>query len=258
MNTVPAASNSVASLPPPAVQRLSGVARKAFLVTVVFSAGIFLPGLLGADMMQWGFAAAVFSGFLAMVGLITAIIYRRQARQLAAIFAGEDLLAVWALDLAQWRAAVEADWQQEKRDKRMLWYLVLGWCVVIGIGFAVYDPEAGGIVLLVLLGVAGICGVAAVLGPRWRRRRQLESEGTAWISRRGVYCGGIFHDWSMPGSSLRSVETLAEEDGRKTLELTYEFITRAGLQTETARVPVPPEQEDEALQVAEQLAATIS
>ena len=235
-----------------------GVARKAFLIMVLFTTGIFLPGLLGADMMQWGFAAAVFSGFIALIGLITAVIYRRQARQLGALFAGEDLLAVWEVEPVQWCAAVEADWLEEKRNKRMLWYLVLGSCVLIGIGFLVYDPEAGSIVLMVLLGVAGICGVAAVLGPRWRRRRQLESEGTAWISRRGVYLGGIFHNWSLPGSALRSVATLEDEDGRKSLELTYEFMTRAGYQTETARVPVPPEREAEALSVAEQLNATIS
>lgn len=244
--------------PPPAVQRLSRVARNAFIVTVLFAAGIFLPALLGADMMQWGFAAAVLSGFIAMIAFVTAVLYRRQARQLGALFAGENLIAVWAVAPDQWRAAVEADWREEKRGKRLLWYLVLGWCVLIGIGFVVFDAEAGGMVLLVLLGVAGLCGVAAILGPRWRRRRQLESEGTAWIGRRGVYCGGIFHDWSLPGSALRSVETLTDDSGGKTLELTYDFITRAGFQTETARVPVPPGHEDEALNVAELLAATIS
>ena len=258
MNASPSIPFSGNESPPPPVLRLIGVARKAFLITALFTAGIFLPGMMGADMMQWGFAIAFCSGFIAMIGLITAVIYRRQARQLGAIFAGKDLLATWAVEPTQWRAAVEADWLEEKRNKRMLWYLVTGWCVLIGVGFVVYDPEAGGIVLLVLMGVAGICGVAAVLGPRWRRRRQLESEGPAWISRRGVYLGGIFHDWSMPGSSLRSVATLEDDDGRKTLELTYEFMTRAGFQTETARVPVPPECEDEALKVAEQLTAIIS
>lgn len=250
-------SNNIVSRALPAVQRLSRVARNALVVTVIFTAGMFLPALLDADMMQWGFAAAVFSGFFAMVGLITAIIYRRQAKQLAALFAGANLLAVWALEPAQWRAAVEADWQEEKQNKRMLWYLVLGWCLLIGIGFLIYDVEAGSIVLLVLLVVSGLCGVAAVLGPRRRRRLQLESKGTAWIGLRGVYCGGIFHDWSMPGSSLRSVEASEGEDGRKTLELTYDFPTRAGFQTETARVPVPPEREQDALRVAAQLAATI-
>jgi hypothetical protein len=73
-----------------------------------------------------------------------------------------------------------------------------------------------------------------------------------------VYLGGIFHDWSLPGSSLRSVATLEDGEGRKTLELSYKFMTRAGFQTETVRVPVPPECEDEALKVAAQLTAIFS
>lgn len=215
--------------------------------------------MFGADMMQWGFAVAAFSGFLAMIAVITAVIYARQARELNRLFAGTELLAVWTFTREHWDRAVQSDWQEEVILKRRLCYIVVAWCVVIGAGFWIYDPEAGPIVALILAGVAVLCGIAAIAGPRWRRHRQLSEAPTAWIGRRGVYSGGLFHDWSLPGSSLQEVQTLEDENGDKTLELTYRFVAHrgAGYQYETARIPVPPGKDEEALTVAARLAETI-
>ncbi len=228
-------------------------------LTLLFGAGIFVPSLTGVNMMDRGFAAAVFSGFLALIALITAVIYARQARLLNRLFAGDQLLAVWTFTPEHWRQAVESDWQEEVTNKRRLWYIVVGWCVLIGGGFWLIDPEAGGVVALILAAVAGICGVAAVAAPRWRRRRQLSEPPAAWIGLRGAFVGGLFHDWSLPGSALTDVQTVEDEQGNRSLHLTYRFVAGhgAGFQYETSRIPVPPGRESEAQEVAARLDASI-
>ena len=214
---------------PPPVLRMSHVAKVAFAITAAFLGAMFVPGLLGADMMQWGYAAATLCGFLAMCALVTAFVYVRRARELAKLFAGDNLLAAWTYEQAFWEQAVQSDTEAETAGKRRLLFLVIAFSVLIGGGFWILDPDAGRWVALVLAVVVGLCTIAAYAGPRWRRQRQLTEPPAAWIGRRGAYVGGLFHDWSMAGSALQGVETVEDDHGRKSLELTYRYVAGAAL-----------------------------
>lgn len=157
---------------PPPAQRMSRAVNAAFAITAAFVGAMFVPGLVGADMMRCGYAAATLCGFLAICALVTALVYVRRARELAKLFAGENLLAAWTYEKAFWEQAAQSDAEAEIADKRRLLFLVIALSVLIGGGFWILDPDAGRWVALVLAAVVGLCTISAYAGPRWRRQRQ--------------------------------------------------------------------------------------
>jgi hypothetical protein len=117
--------------------------------------------------------------------------------------------------------------------------------------FFLADRKAGGVVLLVMLGLIAVTGALAFGVPRLALARNRRAQGEAVISPDAVWLSGAMHTWKGWGAKLESVRL--REETPAILEIVYSTPNRTGRQNTTVRVPVPRGQEKTAQQVAAHL-----
>jgi hypothetical protein len=195
----------------------------------------------------------VLSGFVSMSAVITAVMFRSRGKQAEALLSGTgEFVAEWSIPAELWREIIQRQYEEEKTAKKALLRIVWFFCITIGIGFIVYDPEAGvwvgGVMLLLMI----VTGLAATLAPRMRLRRLSATETRVRVGKTCVLLGDELHSWRMVGSWLQDAELL-EEQGRHWLQVRYAFITRVGIQEEQVLLPVPPQELEKAQHAADEL-----
>jgi peptidoglycan/LPS O-acetylase OafA/YrhL len=216
-------------------------ARRAWVVCGGLCAAALLPFMADWDMMRGGFAWVTIVGFAAFAAGVTGVVLRRRARwdhDLAAETA--DLIAQWTVPDALWRRVTGRLFQQQTMVKRWLLLIVWFWCIVIGIGFVIVDPEDGWAVAVVMGLLMAITAVAAVALPRRRRHRLATAPHRVAVGRTRVLLGDEWHSWGGPGSRLRHAR-LADQDGEHWLDVRYSYLSRVGVLTECVLLPVPVE-----------------
>jgi len=228
-------------------------ARRAWLVALIFLLACFVPALAGWDKMNGGYAMIMLSGFVSMASVITALMFRSRGKQAEALLSGAgEFVAEWSIPAALWREVIQRQYEEEKEAKKILLRIVWFFCITIGIGFILYDPEAGVWVAAILLLLMIVTGLAATLSPGMRLRRLSTTETRVRVGRTCVLLGDELHSWRLVGSWLQDAE-LQEEQDRHWLRVRYAFITRAGVQEEQVLLPVPPEELGKARHAADEL-----
>jgi hypothetical protein len=217
-----------------------------WVITALFIFAIFAPSIFGMDSMNGGFAISFLSLVAAITSLVVAIMYQGRAGALDRILKGENRLAHWTYDPAEWQAYAEKEYATEKREKRNLFYLVAVISLVVGIGFTIAHPDGGWVVLGMLGGLLVLIAFVAVSTTRydyWMNKKYL---GEAYIARDGVYLNRQLHLFRGWGASLDDVSYNEEE---KFLAFQYSTPNRTGRADYTLRVPVPAGKEQEAKRI---------
>lgn len=216
--------------------------RRAWIACVVLGAATVVPSVAGWDMMDGGYAWIIIAGFGALTAGVTALVLRSRVRWDRDLENGgaEDLIAQWTVPDQLWRSVTGRQADQHTVSGRGLLAVVWFWCVVIGIGFVIADPEDGWAVAAAMGVLMAVTGVASVVFPRRRRRRLAQAPRRVAVARTRVLLGDEWHSWSGPGSRLQSVR-LVSRDGAQWLDLHYSYLTRVGPMTERVLLPVPVE-----------------
>jgi uncharacterized membrane protein YbaN (DUF454 family) len=222
-----------------------------FVIFVAAAVTAILPFVAGMDMMQAGYALTCIAGFVAVSSAIAALMFFARAATWDRLTRGEDVLAHWIYDEQEWQAYSQVEFEEDSVEKRNLWLLVSGIALLVGVIFFIGDPQSGGIVLLVMLGLILVTGALAFGMPRLALARNRRSPGEAVISSNAVWLSGALHTWKGWGTKLESVRL--REEAPAILEIVYSSPNRAGRQNTTVRVPVPRGQEKTARQVVEGL-----
>lgn len=216
------------------------------ILMFVFIFLIFFPSIIGLDGFDGGFAISFVSGFMVISSLVVIFIYRSRAKQLDKILSGEGRIAVWRYMPEEWMRFVGIDFQEEKKAKNFLFFLISAICVVIGIILWIVVKDI--LIFFISLGIIPIVAVPAFLAPRLRHKKLLNSEPKVLIAENGVIVGRMFHLWVKLGARLDQVVLITDEDP-PILEFHYSMPTRNGRQAETARIPVPYGKLDEAARI---------
>ena len=230
----------------------------AWVCVLVCAAGVaaaLLPSLTGMDMMRSGYGLMCLAGFVALAALIAAVMFFGRAAAWDRLARGRDVLAHWIYSDAEWQTYAQLEFEEESTDKRALWLVVAGMALLVGGIFFMADPEAGGIVLLVMLGLILVTGALAFGLPRLARARNQRVQGEVLISSEAAWLSGTLHTWKGWGAKLESVRLRDETPA--ILEIVYSTPNRTGRQTTTIRVPVPMGQQMAARQVADRLHSSI-
>lgn len=186
------------------------------------------------------------AGFMVIMSLVVIFIYRSRARQLDKILKGEGRIAVWRYSQDEWLHFIAADFEDEKKSKKTLFFVVAVISIIVGIIMTIVleDPMA----FLIAAGIIPIVAVPAFWVPHARFNKLKNSEPKALIAEKGVIVGKMFHLWVNLGASLDEVIINSGEEPDM-IEFTYSMPTRTGRQVEVARVPVPKGKTDEAVKV---------
>jgi len=202
---------------------------------------MLLPFIADWDMMGGGYAWITIVGFAAVAAGVTAVVLHRRARWDADLITGtHELIAEWTVPEALWQRVTSRQFEQQTLVKRGLLLIVWFWCIVIGVGFVIADPEDGWAVAAVMGLVMVVTAAAAAWFPRLRGRRLAAVPHRVAVARTRVRLGDEWHSWGAPGSRLRSAR-LVSEDGDHWLDVRYSYLSRTGVMTERVLLPVPVE-----------------
>lgn len=205
------------------------------------------------DIASGGGALVMFGLLLGLISVVVSVMYFGRARTWERVV-GRDLLVCWRYSRDEWLRWAEAEHEEESSGKLGLFILVAVFALIGGGAVFIADPDAGGIVFLVMLGLIALIGVVAFVSVRSAHARNLARVGEAFVSPLGVLLNGQLHSWSGFGNRLDGIEV--REGPTMVLAFQYSYPARQGRQSTVVRVPVPNGQEAVARGLANQLAAS--
>jgi hypothetical protein len=221
-------------------------------ITVASFIMIFVPGWLGIDGFNGGFAISFASIFGVILGLIVVFVYNGLASRLDGILKGEGVLAKWNYTPELWREYTEKEFGLEKAEAMPKFYMVSAIALVVGVFFYLMDPEGGLFVLGAMVVLIVIIGFVAWASSRYVRGLNSRGVGDVVIARCGVFLDRRFYYWDFFGTRLSKV-SLRDEKG---LMLLY-FVTWSPSltfgQAWDIRVPVPSGEEAKAGEIVSEL-----
>ena len=222
------------------------------LITIVAVVMIFVPGWLGIDGFDGGFAISLVSILGAIIGLIVVLVYRGLASRLNGILRGEGVLAKWSYTPEQWAKYTEKEFGMEKAEAMPKFYMVAIIAIIVGVIFYALDPEGGIFVLGAMLALIAIIGFTAWASTRYMHGQNIRGFPEAIIARNGVYLNKRLYYWDFLGTSLEKVAS-QDENGMMMLHFVTWAPTMTLGQTWDIRVPIPQGEEAKAEEIVSQL-----
>jgi hypothetical protein len=213
---------------------------------------IFVPGWLGIEGINGGFAISFASIFGVIIGLIVVFVYNGLASRLDRILGGEGVLVRWSYTPELWREYTEKEYGMEKAEAVPKFYMVSAIALVVGVLFYVIDPEGGLFVLGAMVVLIVIIGLVAWASSRYVRGLNARGVGDAVIARNGVVLDGRFYYWGYFGTRLNKV-SLRDEKGLMLLHFVTWSPSLTFGQSWDIRVPVPSGEEAKAKEIESEL-----
>jgi hypothetical protein len=212
----------------------------------------FVPGFLGVDGFDGGFAVSFLSLFVAVVAVIVAVLYFGYSGKLDRILRGQGLLAHWTYTPEYWNEYTQKEFEEEKTEKKGLFIIATGFALFFGFLFWALDSEAGFYVFLTMLGLIGLIAFVWQFSAWVNYRQNLTGVREAYIGRDAVFMNRKFYPFRSWFTSFDGV-TLEKKRGLTLLVFKYTTANRTGAQTYTTRVPVPPGEEENAEKILTQM-----
>ncbi len=186
-----------------------------------------------------GMFALTFIGvFIALSGVVVALIFRLRAKKMATLISGENVVAAWQLSPAEKTAFTRYLFSYEKsKNLGILGITSLLIVVIFGL-FILFIDEGKGAMFLVMAGLIALLALFALGMPCYYRQRNNRGDGAILIGRKFAYINGFFHNWDFPLSGIQMVKSI--EKPFHGLYLKYYYYDRTLKNTEELYIPAPP------------------
>jgi hypothetical protein len=239
------------------MKRRNGQARAAVAwgaVSMIGMAGALLPLTWGQmDRMDGGYALAFGGGVLAVCGAAAAWVFALRARILARLFSGTGQLAHWTYLESEQAMHADRECAEGRRRNRALFRVIAAVCAAIALLYLLADPDAGRVVIPVLIGTLLLSAAGAEVQPRLRRWRRRRGVPEAIVSLEAAYVLGTLHAWTLLGAHIKDCGIAP--GGAPELSISYSLGMLGGRGPASATVPVPPGEEARASDIARALRA---
>jgi hypothetical protein len=224
--------------------------RIAFFITLVLIAAAIAVGKSDIDGMNGGFALIAILGFLAIMSLITALVYLPRAKAFDKLVSGMHPLAHWTYTAQEWETFLKEDLAEAKAISKSMWKLIVIISLVIGAGLWLWSGDS--LYMLIIGGIIVLISITAWLAPRIRNRAVQNGNQEVYIGDSSVLVGGAFQTWTQLGARLAAVG-IDTEKAIPILRIQFYYPTLQGPQEEIIRVPVPAGKIEEAKKVVNSL-----
>jgi hypothetical protein len=216
---------------------------------------IFLPGIIGLDGFDGGFALSILGGFIAMMAIIAMVIYLQMAGILDRITKKENVLVYWQYTPEEWKVYTEQEHEEDAAARRNLFFMVVVIAFIVGIVFMIIKRENYFLIACIILGIIAITGIAAwssTMANYMNNKRRL---GEVYIALDGAYLNRQVHIWKGIGNKLEAIAFEEDEHERPRIKIDYSSPGRNSRNFYTVRIPVPPGQEELAQRVVADITA---
>jgi hypothetical protein len=210
---------------------------------------IFIPGIIGLDGFDGGFALSFGGLIVAIFGVIGTIIYIRLASRLDQILKKENQLAHWTYTTEEWKDYTEKEHAEDIGVKKMLFLLIAAIAIIVGIAYYAFVRNGFIAIFSSVLGIIAIVGIAAYFSTLSVYLQNKRRQGEAYISRDGVFLNRQAHIWKGIGARLENAAYQESNLSQPRIKFDYSVPSRMGRNYFSARVPVPTGQEGKAKQV---------
>ncbi|MFA5629760.1 MAG: hypothetical protein WC958_05925 [Dehalococcoidales bacterium] len=238
--------------------KISPPKRMAFIWLGIALFGVlifFFPWLIGMDGFDGGFPLSIGGGLVSMTGVIAAVLYFRQASYLDRILKKESRLAHWTYTPEEWKVYTEKEHQEDAAAKRGLFFMIAIIAVIVGLIMAVAIGEDFLIIALIILGIIAVAALAAFFSTLSSYLNNKKHLGEVYIALDGIYFNRQVHIWKGLGNVLEDIAYDKAENESPGIVLTYSAPSKDGRNSYTARIPIPPGQEEAAKKIVAKIAA---
>jgi hypothetical protein len=243
----------------PEVDLKHNIARRTARIWIAISLAatvlIFVPVIVGMDGFKGGYALSFLAGFLAIVGIVAAIIYFQLAKRIDNLTREENILAHWTYSPEQWQEYTEHEFIEDSTEKRNLFFVISGISVIVGMGLWLAFRVDGLLIACIIAGIILMVGITALITGWYNHYQNRKQVGEAFITRDGANLNRQIHIWKGIGTRL---ENIVYEDPKQSMALIkIEYSARGKTQRNcyTARIPVPPGQEETARKAVIEIAS---
>jgi hypothetical protein len=217
------------------------IAKKSFLVALVCTLIALSPLIIPLPSENAIIVLSSVGGTIALIALITGCVYAWMATREKDIEKG-DALAKWTYTDDEWAKFIAIEAVANASIKKTMLKIMIGFCVLFGVGFFVMDPDGGKYVAMVMGGLAVLLTIVAFASIHNDKKR-LQTKSEALIAKDGLMFGQQFVSWTILGSSLDNI-TYHETLDPGILDFQYSMPNvRTGMrQSYNVRIPVPASQ----------------
>ncbi|WKY47282.1 hypothetical protein Q5O24_13090 [Eubacteriaceae bacterium ES3] len=228
-----------------------------FAVIMTVAGGLMIVSGIMLD--DYDFYWMILVGLLVFLTFFILIfVFYGQYKLLNKMFAGEEVLAHWIFDGDEHQKKIKEEYQDRKANNKSLFGIMTFFFVVITALFLIFgfdDGEDALFFFLIMLGVFAIVALAAFLAPTAGYRKMKKSLAEVYISSKSAWVMGQYIQWVAPMTEISEVILADSEDESPLIIVEFVVFQRTGPQPQTCRIPVPKNREEEAKQVAKEIAA---
>lgn len=225
------------------------------LMTICGALGLIgvLGGLLGLAVggdngFVWGLLGLILGGSFALVVPIAWVMGKSQTKEIAALIAGQGLLAHWTFDPDEWQRYTENEYDRGMAQTRKISLWTGGIALAVMLGITLIAGALEGLVLLVDLGVAvaftALLGGSSYLMTRSALAINRRGVGQVYIGATAIYFGDRFYSWNSRWAALEKVSFEAGDPS--VVQFNYRYSSGENTSHVEVRIPVPRGREAEA------------
>lgn len=223
-----------------------GAVRICGIATLVGAGFAVVPWMIGANMMRWGFAAALVGGMVAAVGLVMTYLFWCRAELVDRIIRGSDVLAHWTYDGPEWREYWIHEYEEEVGMRKFGVRFLSVAFLLAGVFLAVLVGKDFATILGIVLGFIALFNLVEWLIPTMNPANPRGDE-EVFITAEGVLLNGVLFSWNALGARLERIERQSPEfvsdmkslDGLEVLTFTYSYPSRRGRHEDACSAPIP-------------------
>lgn len=183
------------------------------------------------------YAITMIGIFVAITGLITALVFRSRAKKMDTLISGENVIASWLLNDEQKTAYVNTLFRTEQAKNKAILIVTTILIVLIFGAFIIFIDEGKAAMFMVMLILIALVSTFALGMPHYYRAKNMRGDGVILLGQKFAYINGFFHNWDFPLSGVQKAKVINEPFHG--IFIQYYYYDRTLKNTEELNIPAP-------------------
>lgn len=215
--------------------------KAVFISLIVSLIGVILAILTFTESspLYQAYAVTLISVFIALAGIIVALIFRSRAKKMKSLISGEKVVASWQLTPEMKSEYANFLFQNEKAKNKVILFIT-SFLIVVIFGIVIILMEEGkGVMFLVMITLIAIIAAFAFIMPALYLNKNLKGDGVVLIGQKFAYINGFLHNWDFPLSGIQNAKII--DNPFHGLYIMYYYYDKTLKNSEELNIPASPD-----------------